>query len=114
MDSKAEMPDDLKQALSNYKIPDDLKEVVHRIAQDAEDMDLRLSEFKFIHSSKWFGVAVGGAVFVLGVMFILVSIYMFFNLFELAIGQDTAIMIGSASAVIGALQLLAGVILMGR
>ena len=77
-------------------------------------MELRLSEFKLIHSMKFFGVAVGGAIFVLGILFILVSVFMFSNLFDLTISSKLRIVISSTSAVIGMTQVIAGVLLIGK
>jgi hypothetical protein len=97
-----------------YNIPQDLKEVVQRIAQDAEDMELRLSEFKFVHSMKMFGVAVGGAIFVLGILFILFSVFVFGNLIYLNIENRLRIVISSTVAVIGIVQIISGVLLIGK
>ena len=97
-----------------YEMPEDLKEVVRRVARDAEDMELRLSEFKFIHSLKMFGVAVGGATFVLGILFILVAVFLFSNLLELKISYNLRTMASITSGVIGVIQILAGVLLIGK
>ncbi len=102
------------EILSRQDMPEDLKEVVQRIAKDAEDMELRLSEFKFIHSLKMFGVAVGGAVFITGILFILLSVFIFFNLFDITLSQKLRIVISTTSLVIGGLQLMAGVLLIGK
>ena len=96
------------------KFPKDLKEVVERVAKDAEDMDLRLNEFKLIHSLRMWGIAVGGATFVLGILFILVSIFIFFNLFDLVFTSKLRIAISATSAVVGVVQLTAGVLLIGK
>ncbi|MFH0876285.1 MAG: hypothetical protein V1859_10190 [archaeon] len=96
------------------QIPDDLKEIVTRIARDAEDMELRLSEFKFVHSMKMFGIAVGGAVFVLGVLFLLVSVFTFMNVFHLNLEQNVIIAISSTAVVIGVTQIVAGILLIGK
>ena len=113
-DELARIPDEYKKILNDYKIPDDLKEVVKRIAKDSEDMDLRLSEFKFIYSSKMLGVAVGGAAFVLGILFILTAIFLFFNLFDLTFSEKIRLAISSISFVVGVVQLLAGTLLIGK
>ena len=105
---------EMSKILQDYKMPEDLKEVVHRIAQDAEDIDLRLSEFKFIHASKMLAVAVGGSIFFLGVLFVLVSIFMLFNMFDVALDQSIRIAAGSTAAVLGAVQLLGGLLLIGK
>ncbi|MBD3203268.1 hypothetical protein GF327_03170 [Candidatus Woesearchaeota archaeon] len=98
----------------DYDIPPDLKEVVQRIAQDAEDMELRLSEFKFVHSMRMFGVAVGGAIFILGLLFILVSVFVFGNLFGLELTKKIRIVISATSGIIGIVQIIAGVLLIGK
>ena len=110
----AKIPGDVRQELKDEAVPEDLKEIVHRIAQDTEDMELRLSEYKFIHSSRMLGVAVGGAIFLIGILSILISIFMFSNLFNLTLAQNVRIVVSSSLTIIGATQLLAGVLLMGK
>jgi hypothetical protein len=96
------------------KLPEDLKEIVSRIAQDAEDMDLRLSEFKLIHQTRMLGIAIGGAVFVIGILFLLVAIFIFFDLFSLPFTEKLTIAVSSLSAVVGIVQLFAGILLIGK
>ncbi len=95
-------------------IPEDLKEIVQKIAKDAEDMELRLSEFKFVHSVKMFGVAVGGAVFVLGILFVLIAFFLALDVFGLNIPGKIIVATASTSAVIGIIQMTAGILLIGK
>ncbi|MBT4352500.1 hypothetical protein HOD20_08245 [archaeon] len=106
--------DETHQVVQSSNLPEDLKEIVGRIARDAEDMDLRLSEFKILHKTKMVGVAVGGSVFVLGILFVLVSIFIFFNLFSLNYSEKIRLAVSSVATVIGIVQLLAGILLIGR
>ena len=109
-------PEDVKKILGESKIPDDLKEVVARLARDAEDVDLRLQEFKFIQSMKMFGVAVGGAIIIIGILFALVALFMFFNLFSLVdpITYNIRLATGAISVVLAFVQILAGVLLIAK
>ena len=96
------------------EIPEDLKEIVNRIARDAEDMELRLSEFKLVHSLKMFAVAVGGAVFILGILFLLMSVFLFMNIFNLVLPEKIILATASLAVVIGVVQVVAGVLLIGK
>ena len=95
-------------------LPEDLKEVINRVAKDAEDMELRLSEFRFIHSMKMVSVAVGGAIFVFGLLFTLLSIFLFTNMMNLAMNQNARVIISSFSLLIGVTQLIAGTLLISK
>ncbi|MBU0756799.1 MAG: hypothetical protein KKF44_01925 [Nanoarchaeota archaeon] len=106
------MPDENK--IQEIELPKDLREVVQRIARDAEDLDLRVSEFKIIHSMRMYGIAIGGAIFSLGMLFILISIFMFFNLFEITLEYNYRIIVSSILGLIGLLQLIAGVLLISK
>ncbi|MBT3464115.1 hypothetical protein HN451_03940, partial [archaeon] len=55
-----------------------------------------------------------GSVFVLGILFVLVSIFIFFNLFSLNYSEKIRLAVSSVATVIGIVQLLAGILLIGR
>ncbi|MBN1502408.1 hypothetical protein JW930_02600 [Candidatus Woesearchaeota archaeon] len=110
-----DMPDNVKKVMDS-KMPEDLKEVVTRIAKDAEDMDLKLAQFQFVHSMKLFAVAAGGAIFTVGIFFTLLSLFLFFNLYNFGfyIPQNIRIIVGSLLGVVALIQLISGILLMSK
>lgn len=110
-----ELPEPAQEVMHSH-IPEDLREVVNRIAQDTEDMDLKLAQFQFVHSMKMVSVAVGGATFMIGILFSLVSTFILFDMFSLSdiLSTKARFMIGSITGVFAVIQILAGALLISK
>jgi len=105
-------------AYRGYKkeyLPPSVKGAVEKVIDTAEKIEEERSEILFLTKLQRFGVALGGAVLLQGVLFVLIGLFLFFKNVQLGFLAGGAFYPAIILLVLtGAIQFLAGLVMISR
>lgn len=106
-----ENPQEKTQEQQAEKLPSDLKDVVEQVVQQAETIEVKSEKIMFLTVLKRFGVAIGGAILLIGVLFALSAVWIFTEVIPLGLDVKMKIIISVLVGLAGLLQVFGGLVL---